>query len=102
MARLNKRRSRSRVTKTAKTPARNVRYNSLKNPLIRQPVFSDDRVTTIHQTALRVLQELGIRVLNDEARNRFKEAGASVNEETRMVYIDREMVEKERARESVR
>ena len=94
MARLNKRRSRSRVTKTAKTPARNVRYNSLKNPLIRQPVFSDDRVTTIHQTALRVLQELGIRVLNDEARNRYKEAGASVNEETRMVYIDREMVEK--------
>ena len=91
MERTKKRRSRSG---SAQTGIRKVNYSSLKNPLIRQPVFSDDRVESIHQTALRVLEELGIRVLNNEARNRFKEAGATVIEESRMVHIDRELVEK--------
>ncbi len=72
---------------------RQVNYKQLKNPLIRQPAFSDDRVEAIHDTALRVLEELGIRVLNDEARSCFKSAGAEVDDSTQMVKIDRELVE---------
>ncbi len=72
---------------------RQVDYKHLKNPLIRQPAFSDDRVEAIHETALRVLEELGIRVLNDEARQYFKSAGASVDDSTQMVKINRVLVE---------
>lgn len=85
------RRSRRSQKKSAASQ-RQVDYRHLKNPLIKQPVFSDDRVEAIHETALRVIEELGIRVLNDEARQYFKAAGARVDESTQMVNIDRVMV----------
>ena len=42
---------------------RPVNYHSLDNPFTPVPAFSDDRAMAIHETALRVLQELGIKVL---------------------------------------
>ncbi|MEM8650186.1 MAG: trimethylamine methyltransferase family protein, partial [Pseudomonadota bacterium] len=36
-------------------------YRNLKNPFTPQTVFSDDEVENIHQTALKVLEELGMR-----------------------------------------
>jgi trimethylamine--corrinoid protein Co-methyltransferase len=71
---------------------RKVNYRNLKNPLIRQPAFSEDRLEAIHQTALRVINELGIKVLNEEARNIFRNGGATVDESTQMVTIDTELV----------
>jgi len=71
---------------------RQVNYRNLKNPLLRQPAFSDDRLEAIHDTALRVIEELGIKVLNDEARQYYKEAGASVDEDSLIVKIDRALV----------
>jgi trimethylamine--corrinoid protein Co-methyltransferase len=71
---------------------RQVSYRNLKNPLLRQPAFSQDRLEAIHDTALRVIETLGIKVLNDEARRYYKQAGASVDEESQMVKIDRAMV----------
>ena len=72
---------------------RQVNYRNLKNPLIRQPAFSQDRLEAIHQTALRVIEELGIKVLNDQARDYFGQAGASVDESTQMVKIDPSLVD---------
>jgi len=71
---------------------RKVNYSKLQNPLLRQPAFSQDRLEAIHDTALRVIEELGIKVLNDEAREIFRTAGARVNDETLLVKIDRELV----------
>ncbi len=71
---------------------RKVDYRHLKNPLLRQPAFSDERVAAIHETALRVVEELGIRVLNAEARALFRDAGAAVDQDTQMVRIDRGLV----------
>ena len=71
---------------------RQVSYRNLKNPLLRQPAFSQDRLEAIHDTALRVIETLGIKVLNDEARDYYKQAGASVDEESQMVKIDRALV----------
>ncbi len=84
---------RSRRTGQAATANRQVDYKHLKNTLIKQPAFSDDRIEAIHETALRVVEELGIRVINDEARSVFKSAGAEANESTQMVNIDRNLVE---------
>ena len=92
MSRRSGRRSRSSRASTALTHQRNVNYRNLKNPLIRQPAFSEDRLEAIHQNALRVVEELGIRVLNEQARDRFRQAGATVDENTQMVKINRELV----------
>lgn len=71
---------------------RKVNYRNLKNPLLRQPAFSQDRLEAIHDTALRVIETLGIKVLNDEARRYYSQAGASVNEASQLVKIDRALV----------
>jgi trimethylamine--corrinoid protein Co-methyltransferase len=67
------------------------RYRRLSNPFPPLGVLSEDEVDAIHQAALRVLADDGIRVLLDEALERFLRAGASVNE--RMVRIDSGLVE---------
>lgn len=71
---------------------RTLKYRRLVNPLIRQPAFSQDRVEALHETALKVLEELGMRVLNAEARDIYRAAGAEVDETARMVRIDRTLV----------
>jgi trimethylamine--corrinoid protein Co-methyltransferase len=72
--------------------SRQVDYRHLLNPLLRQPAFSDDRLEAIHRGALRVLEELGIKVLNDSARDYFRAAGASVDESSQLVRIDPALV----------
>ena len=62
------------------TALRKTDYGHLVNNLPRARAFSDDQIENIHQTALRVLEELGVRVLNAEARKLFHAAGASVDE----------------------
>jgi len=76
------------------TALRKTDYGHLLNNLPRARAFSDDQIENIHQTALRVLEELGVRVLNAEARKLFHAAGASVDESTLMVRIDRGLVER--------
>ena len=71
---------------------REANYRNLRNTLLRQPAFSTERLEAIHDTALRVIEELGIKVLNTKAREYFKQAGASVDDDTMMVKIDRGLV----------
>lgn len=72
--------------------ARRPDYRRLTNPFLPQPVFSDDRVAAIHEAALRVLEELGMKVLLPEARALYRAAGALVDDETQMVRIGRDIV----------
>ena len=78
----------------ATIPSGDPRFRHLTNPLQPQRAFSDDHVAHIHHTALRVLQELGIRVLHSGAREVFARAGAKVDEASAMVWIDRTLVDR--------
>ena len=81
---------RRRRTGVKSTPARQPDYRNLRHPFEPQKIFSEDEITNIHDTALRVLEELGIKVLLPEAREIFAKAGARVVED--MVYIGRDIV----------
>jgi trimethylamine--corrinoid protein Co-methyltransferase len=76
----------------AAASARKVSYHPIFNRLPRPEVFSADQVASIHDTALRVLEELGIKVLHDDGRRRFRAAGAEVDDASQMVRIDRGLV----------
>jgi trimethylamine--corrinoid protein Co-methyltransferase len=76
----------------ASVSARQISYHPIFNQLPHPQVFTADQVAAIHDTALRVLEELGIRVLHDEGRRLFRDAGALVDEESQMVRIDRGLV----------
>lgn len=60
MTRRARRRAAANGSSQTGSTHREVNYSALKNPLIRQPSFSEDRLEAIHQTALRVVEELGI------------------------------------------
>lgn len=87
-----KTRRRGRRGATAAPPsARQLNYRQLKNPFPVMKAFSDDEIANMHETALRMLEELGIKVLLPEALNIFVKAGAQAEGE--MVYIGRDIIE---------
>ena len=79
------RRKRSRDDASAKISKRNVDYRNLKNPFPPMDVFSKDEIASMHETALRTLEELGMKVLLPEAVELFRTAGARIKDD--MVYI---------------
>ncbi|MEL6297861.1 MAG: trimethylamine methyltransferase family protein [Pseudomonadota bacterium] len=73
------------------TPPRSEAYRKLTNPYTPVKALSDDQIAHIHETALRVHEELGIRVLLPEARELFAAAGAKISGD-RMVHLDRDLI----------
>ena len=73
-------------------PERSLTYRHLTNPFEPLRVFSDDQVATIHQAALGLLENTGMKVLATDARVRYAEGGAQVDESTMMVRLDRGLV----------
>ena len=83
----------TKVRRRAKRQAptgRRVNYKQLVNPFPAMDSVSEDEAQSIHATALRILQELGMRVLLPEARALFEEGGARVVDD--LVFLDPDMV----------
>ena len=55
-------------------------WQQVRNPYPPMRILSDDQVEAIHQTSLRILEELGIELMSPEARAVFRAAGADVDE----------------------
>lgn len=89
---LRRERRRGRTGEAGSETSRRPDYRSLKNPFLPQPIFSADQVAAIHDTALRVLEQLGVKVLLPEARAILARAGALVDEDSQMVRIGRDIV----------
>lgn len=83
-------RRRGRARQVERTTARQVDYRHLVNPMPLAQGYSDDQIEAIHEAALTVLEELGVRVLHDDARARLKAAGAEVDDT--QVRYDRGLV----------
>lgn len=88
----NTSKTRGRRRRTASEPLkRTVNYHDLQSPFTTMDVFSADQINAMHNTALRTLEELGVRVLLPEAVEIFRKAGARVVDD--MVYIGRDLVD---------
>ncbi len=61
-------------------------FRQVRRPYAPIEVMSADQIEAIHHAALRVLNEIGMRVLHEPARKLFKNAGADVAGE--MVRFD--------------
>ena len=85
-------RRRGRAERKAAAPARIVNYRHLRHPFAPQSVLSADAVAAIHEMALKLLEDLGLKVLLPEARQIYAAGGAHVDEATEMVRIGREIV----------
>ncbi|MEM8691686.1 MAG: trimethylamine methyltransferase family protein [Pseudomonadota bacterium] len=84
------RRRRVRLDASTQPASRKVNYRQLRNPFPPMDLFSADEIANMHRTALRMLKELGIKVLLPEAVALFKAGGARVEGE--MVYLGEDMI----------
>jgi len=68
-------------------------WRQVSNPYHPVEVLSADQVEAIHHASLRLLETIGMKVLQGEARRILEGAGASVDHSTEMVRFDRGMVQ---------
>ena len=85
----NRRRKRDEAAANVGRP---VDYRRLINPFEPVRRYSDDQIEAIHQTALRVLEELGVKTLLPAARDLLREGGVDVDEGSMMARFDRGIV----------
>lgn len=76
---------------TIERPVRAVNYRNLVNPFEPHRLYTDDQIEKIHVTALKVLSEVGVKVLLPEALELLASGGARV--EGDIVRFDRAVIE---------
>ena len=59
--------------------------------------LGDEDISYVHEASLEILEETGLLVRNEKARNRFAEHGATVDDQAEIVRIPADVVEKYRA-----
>ena len=67
-------------------------FRQLRNPFTPTRLVSDDELESIHLASLRLLSEIGVDVLHEEARNIMKRHGADVRANTERVRFDPDMI----------
>jgi trimethylamine--corrinoid protein Co-methyltransferase len=90
--RRDRRERREKATQVPRLPWRN-----LTNPYAPIEVLSADQIEAIHTASLRVLAEIGMKVLSQSARDRLAAAGAEVDDADRLVRCDPAMIEEHMA-----
>ncbi|MGZ8756016.1 MAG: trimethylamine methyltransferase family protein, partial [Acidimicrobiia bacterium] len=85
-------RRRKRSQDLSPAPPRSERYRHIVNPFEPARILSDDQVDAIHAAAIKLLAEVGMRVLHPEARSLLAAAGARVSESDELVHFDPDLV----------
>ena len=73
-------------------------WRTVRNPHPPTRVLSEDQVEAIHEASLRVLRDIGMKVLSPKARALYAGAGASADEDTEMVRFDPAMIKQHMAK----
>src|SRR3954469_14077126 len=66
----------------------------LRNPLKPLELLSQDQLMAIHEASLYLLENIGIEFMGTAARDKFRAAGATVDDTTGLVYIPGKSVPK--------
>jgi len=67
-------------------------WRRLQNPYKPVEILTEDHIEAIHETSLRVLEELGIEFLSETALEKLKAAGADVDMSSQLVKFDRALI----------
>ena len=85
--------SRRRERRAPQAAVRQLPFARTVNTYRPFEILSADQIETIHQTALKLLRDIGIEVMQGPARAILKAAGAEVDEATQRVRFDPVLVE---------
>ncbi|MBK9080925.1 MAG: trimethylamine methyltransferase family protein [Rhizobiales bacterium] len=67
-------------------------WSRVRNPYPPMALLDEQRMDELHRTSMRILSELGIRVMGDNVIALFEKAGALIDREERIVRIDESIV----------
>ena len=73
-------------------------WRRVENSFAPTEILSAGHLDAIHDCSMRILEELGIEMMNAEARRILEEAGAEVDHASGLVRVGRELVEAQVAR----
>ena len=79
-----------RTRRPAPPTARRQVFGPLSNPFAPYEPFSADYIAHLHAASLALLKDQGLRVLLDEARDVYAQAGARIEDD--QVFLDADLV----------
>lgn len=83
---------RNRERRTRGGALKQLPWRNYRNPYKPIEVLSEEQIEALHDASLRILEEIGIDFLDEQARTRLKNAGAKVEAGSQRVRFDRGMV----------
>ncbi len=69
-------------------------WSDVRNPYLPMELLTPEQIEAIHLTSLKILENLGMEVMSARALGILQSAGAEVDTATRIVRLDRGLVEK--------
>lgn len=67
-------------------------WQRVVNPYQPMQLLDEEQMETLHRTSMRILSELGIRVMGDKVLDIFEKAGAIVDRDEKIIRIDESIV----------
>ncbi|HTN95941.1 MAG TPA: trimethylamine methyltransferase family protein, partial [Nordella sp.] len=67
-------------------------WQQVVNPYEPMRLLDEEQMDTLHRTSMRILSELGIRVMGDKVLDIFEKAGAIVDRDESIIRIDESLV----------
>ena len=67
-------------------------WRSVENPYAPMEMATPDQMQALHDTSIRILSELGIRVMGDRVMDLFADAGAIVDRAEKVIRIDETII----------
>ncbi|MEW9306906.1 trimethylamine methyltransferase family protein [Labrys neptuniae] len=67
-------------------------WQRVSNPYSPMQMLDEERMEVLHRSSMRILSELGIRVMSTRAMDLFEKAGAIVDRESQTIRIDETLV----------
>ena len=87
-----RRREGGRARRSTTAPIDQLPWQVVRNPHAPMELLSADQVEAIHETSMRILEELGIELMSPRARALMRTAGAIVDEGSGNVRLDRGLI----------
>ncbi len=73
-------------------PLLTIPFRQLRNPYAPLEVLSEEQIEQIHEASMQILEDVGLRWLDDEALDLWEKAGAKVDRAARHAWLDRHLV----------
>jgi trimethylamine---corrinoid protein Co-methyltransferase len=89
---MTRRNEQRRARRPAGPKVHQLPWRRLRNTYKPVEILSEDHIEAIHETSMRVLENLGIEFLSETALKKLKAAGADVDMSSQLVKFDRGLI----------